>query len=173
MNCINVQEQETWLKDQKMQGQPYGSDNAPKHYIQFYAPKHLRAVEAFAHNLTDLYFPSNKALLSITDWALYQPYEMRLFDCVRSIHGEKRWLIDAPGHLFSTSEKDDLIGLFSLSVAFEWTSYIYFPDARVTLLNWEGVIFDFWTDDSKQLIAVSELLKSFSLEHTKDKAKAR
>jgi hypothetical protein len=164
MKCITVMEQQAWLSRKKMLEQPYRSNQAPKHHIQFQPPKHLRAVEAFTHNLTELFLVNHEALLSVTDWALYQPYEMRLFESVRRVHGEERSLIAAPGHLLRAIEKDDLIGLFSLSVAFEWTSYLYFLDARVTLLNWEGAIFNLWAQDAQRLQAASKLLGAFSLD---------
>jgi hypothetical protein len=91
---------------------------------------------------------------------------MRLIDLVRTTHGERRPLIDAAGHLFPTDEKDDLVGLFSLTVAYYWSAYLYFPSSKTTLFNWEGEIFDFWTDDPNCYAKLLELQKSFHLKKT-------
>jgi hypothetical protein len=166
MNCLTTAEQSDWLARLKIVEKPYRNSQAPRHYTQFYAPKSLRAVQAFALDLLLTFFESGDALLTITDWSSYESYEMRLFDSLRSIDGETRSLIEAPGHLCGTTEKDDLVGLFSLSVAFEWTAYLYLPDAKVTVLNWEGAIFDFWAEDADGLERMAKSLSTFSLPYT-------
>lgn len=102
----------------------------------------------------------------ITDWPLYKPYEMKIIDFARSAHGEKRPLTDAAGHIFSLDEKHDLIALFSLTVAYDWKAYLYFPSSKTTLYNWEGEIFDFWTDDKSRYNKLLELQKAFYLNNT-------
>ncbi len=159
MTCLTMSEQSELLARLSIVEEPYGKDIAPKHYCQFYAPKTLRAIQAVTRDLGLTFFKSNQALLTVKDWALYDPHEMHLFESLRKTHGESRPLIEAPAHLFTSTEHADLIGLFGLSVAFEWTSYLYFVDSRVTLLNWEGVIFDFWSAGREAREEMSETLK--------------
>jgi hypothetical protein len=168
MKCLTNTEQNEWLTRRAIVERPYGTNEASKHYVQFYSPKNFRGIESFTHHLSDLFLAGSEALLVFEDWPFYQPYEMRLVDHVRSAFGEKRNLIDAPGHLFTAEEGDDLIGLFSLGVAFEWTSYLYFAKNKATVLNWEGVIFDFWTEDERSLDDLLKLMGDFKLEKTKN-----
>lgn len=173
MNCLTIAEQKLWLAQRGIFEEPYRNNESPKYYLQFYPPKHLRGMEAFSDYLNDLFWKEGEALLVFVDWPLYQPYEMRLVDHVRAAHNEKRWLIDAPGHVFAAEEKDDLISLFSLGIAFEWTSYLYFANAKVTLLNWEGVIFDFWTEDQSNLTSLLKAMADFKLEKTENQKRSK
>jgi hypothetical protein len=120
----------------------------------------------------ETFWKTGPAMLSMEDWPLYHPDEMRLIEVIRLAHNERSFLIETPGHVFDISEATETIGMFSLSVAFEWTSYLYLPDAKITVLNWEGVICDFWAEDKTATDEMLEILSSFKLEETKD-SKAR
>jgi hypothetical protein len=167
MHCLNPTEQKEWLTRSGQVEDPYreGAPSSGKLYRQFYTPPRLSQIEAFVAHYLDAW-ESGEALLVVTDWPLYSPYEMKLIDLARLAHGEKRRLIDASGHLFPLDEKDDLVSLFSLTVAYYWSAYLYLPSAKTTLHNWEGEIFDFWTDDSQKYTTLLELQKSFRLNRT-------
>ena len=167
MRCLTALEQKEWLATNDQVESPYSKSaiSKGKFYRQFCAPPRLAQVEAFASHFLDIW-KSGEALLVVTDWPLYRPYEMKLIDLIRMAHGEKRSLIDAPGHLFSLNEKNDLISFFGLSVAYYWSAYLYPPSAKVTLFNWEGEIFDYWTDDSENYETLLSLQKSFRLKKT-------
>lgn len=55
------------------------------------------------------------------------------------------------------------ISLFSLSIAFEWSTCLYSPVNRSTLYNWEGEILDFWTDSEEALAEMRRLVEEFGL----------
>jgi len=105
-------------------------------------------------------------LVHMTDWALYKPSEMIAVTGIRSIHGENRWLIEAPGHLIGPDETELGISLFALSASFGWTAYLYSPLDSAILLNWEGEIFDYWTDNQQALSEMRKILVDFDLSET-------
>ena len=58
-------------------------------------------------------------------WPFYQPDEMALIASLRRSHGELRWLIDAPGHVFGADERNELIGWIYLMECFGWDAYLF------------------------------------------------
>jgi hypothetical protein len=44
---------------------------------------------------------------------------------LRRAHGESRRLIDAPGHLFDSKEKDELVGWVNSMMTFGWDGYLF------------------------------------------------
>jgi hypothetical protein len=50
-----------------------------------------------------------------------------------------------------------------------WTSYLYLPDQKTTLYNWEGEIMDFWTNSSTHHKTMTELIGRFKLKETPKK----
>ena len=85
---------------------------------------------------------------------------------IRALHGERRNLIECPGHLLDAGKAETGIALVSLSASFSWSCYLYSPLANSTLYNWEGEIFDFWTDGDAAFAAMKEILMELSLEET-------
>jgi hypothetical protein len=75
-------------------------------------------------------------------------------------------LIDSPGHIFIPSENEIGVALFALSASFAWSSYVYSPHHRSTLYNWEGEVFDFWTDSAEVVSEMKLILKQFDLPET-------
>ena len=75
-------------------------------------------------------------------------------------------LIDSPGHIITPSEREIGISLFALSASFAWSSYIYSPHHRSTLYNWEGEVFDYWTDSAEVVSEVKLILEQFDLSET-------
>ncbi len=166
MRCLTDSEQREWLIKNGQIENPYGNNSSSgKFYHQFCTPTRLAAIESFSDSYLNLW-KDGEALLVVTDWALYQPYEMRLFELARRAHGENRNLIEATGHIFSIEEKDDLTALFSLTVAYQWKAYLYLPLAKTTLFNWKGEVFDFWTDNFDNSTELLDLQKAFRLKKT-------
>jgi hypothetical protein len=102
----------------------------------------------------------------MTDWGLFQPSEMISILGIRLAQGDARKLIEAPGHCLGSDESEPGIALFSLSASYAWSSYLYSPIHRSTLYNWEGEIFDYWTDSIEALEEMKLLLTQFDLEET-------
>ena len=166
MRCLTTIEISDWLSRMEVPEDPYWGEPNSMHYLQFYAPPEHRRVEAFSRMFYQQIIPNSELLIHITDWVFYTPSEMLVIDAVRGSHNESRRLIDAPGHLVDQSESDLGIALFSLSASYAWKSYLYSPHLRTTLYNWDGEIFDFWTNGNQEYLAMKSLLSQFSFTET-------
>lgn len=165
MKCLTENEISQWLDQRGIVGDPYVKSHSAV-YLQFDAPKKHQAIEAFIRRYYDLIVRSTDTLLHITDWGLYTKSEMIPVMGIRSLHSEARLLIDAPGHLLDSAEAETAISLMALTTSFAWSSYLYCPTNRSTLYNWEGDIFDFWTDDPSQMAILKGILQDFDLQET-------
>ena len=102
----------------------------------------------------------------MTDWSTYNQSEMIAISGIRLSESEGRVLIDAPGHALSFREKDIGISLFSLSASFGWSPYLYSPRENSILHNWEGDVFDFWTNSEETFTEMKRILHEFELSET-------
>jgi hypothetical protein len=143
------------------------------HCFQFATPARPNQITAFTRGLlgrlgefTGSLGEFTGALLVFTDWSTHNPDEMALIDALRRAHGEHRWLIDAPGHLFATTEQAEAIGHTYLSLIFSWSAYLYLESGAATLNFWEGDLIDFWSPDESLTQTVFELVQSFELRVT-------
>ena len=163
MKCITESQINEWLGQRSIHKDSYHGDASPSFYLQFYAPTNHRRIVAFVRYYYDRIVPEVDSLIHLTDWGLYQQSEMIAIAGIRSSRGEDRLVIDAPGHIFSSAEKEIGISLFSLSASFDWSSYLYSPRNHSTLFNWEGEIFDFWSDSELAVSEMRLMLNQFDL----------
>ena len=166
MRCLTDNEVSDWLLAHSIPKDPYRGASTPANYVQFYAPSTHRHLDAFVRNYSLVIIPDSESMVHMTDWSLYQPSEMIAIMGIRSSCDENRWLIHAPGHLLAPEEAETGIALFSLSASFAWSSYLYCPKNRSTLYNWEGDIFDFWTDCDATMEEMMFLLAQSDLAET-------
>lgn len=155
-----------WLRERSIPEDPYHGVTAPSHYLQFYAPSTHRQLDAFVRHYYEHIIPDSESMVHMTDWGLYEPSEMIAIMGIRSSHEEKRFLIDAPGHCLIPAEREVGVSLYSLSASFAWSSYLYCPTQRSTLYQWEGEIFDFWTDSMAVIDELKLSLKHFGFVET-------
>ncbi len=167
MHCVTDIEVEEWLYEREIPKDPYHHDSSPELYMQFHAPANHRRLDAFTRHYYERIIPESDSLVHMTDWGHYQESEMIAVLGIRSTHGDNRMLIDAPGHTLTWGQREIGISLFSLTASFAWTSYLYSAQNRSTLFNWEGEIFDFWTDDEEAIGEMKLVLKDFELAETK------
>jgi hypothetical protein len=161
MKTLTPEQCPRWLKDAGFNHDPFrGSGEASYHFMTGGLTDSRRSI-AFARNLLQAIQPNSDHLLEITDWSLYQKDEMAVVQSLRASFGETRWLIKSPGHVFPPSDLDLGVGLFALTIAYGWSSYIYIPTPRLTIFNWEGDMFEFWSDEKKSI----ELAEEFSRSH--------
>jgi hypothetical protein len=79
---------------------------------------------AIARFLFSLVQPQPETLLLIDDWAVWPSSQHApLFMRFRQALGERRELIEAPGHLVSASDSDDAISIVATSLLFIWDCY--------------------------------------------------
>jgi hypothetical protein len=68
---------------------------------------------------------NDDCLLWITEYGIWPSFENRhLFRRVRLSYGEQREIQDAPGHLFSVREYEDLVSYLDLALTFGWGGYL-------------------------------------------------
>jgi hypothetical protein len=153
-----------------MTEEPYG-ESLPEgsYYKQFAPPAEARRTMAFVRHLLRWVGDFDSALFQINDWALYQPDEMSLIQAIRCSHGENGRLIDLPGHLFEAKERDDLIGMFYLTIMFGWSGYLYIPSTKTIILNWEGDLIDLWSFDAEHFSKFAQIITTFQLSETANK----
>ncbi len=163
MKTLTNEDCSEWLASRKLRPDPYYSPEArPPYCEQFPLSDKTLNVFALFRSIVECIQPFDTALLHVTDWSPYHPDEMALIVHVRQAFGERRPLIETPGHVFTATEHDLLIGLLSLVTSYGWTAYIYF-DHGITFLSWEGDLLDFYSPDSEHHKTVCELLQHWSI----------
>ncbi len=168
MQLLTVAEQSRWLADRQLPADPYAAGgDVFQFYLQFYPPENFRGVESFIKGFLEYAGRGSDLMVTVMDTVNPDPYELRLFDRLRTLNEERRRLLDTPVHLFEPTEDDDVIAMFTLTVAFQWQAYLHVPKTRTVLYNWEGDIFDFWTADRLVFESVSRMLDTFELKQTK------
>jgi hypothetical protein len=158
MQCLIEDEVANWLNGNCVTFRPYESSRSPEQYLQFRAPVGRSAIELFVRSVLESNRGSGHFLIHLTDWSLYTAVQMQAVDALRSVVGETRSVIEAPGHLFSSDEHELATRLFGLATGYGWSSYLYFPANTCTIFNWEGELYDFWTCDQSRLATTSELV---------------
>jgi len=161
MKCLTQQEIARWLTEQCVTPSPYGSAKSPTHYLQFKFPKGPVANTSFIRQFLKL--TSGDILVHVTDWPTYKRAEMAVVNALRHEWGESRNLIDAPGHLFPANESGLATALFGHTGNFAWNAYLYLPGDLATLYNWEGELYDFWSNDAATQLALERLTGEFGL----------
>ncbi len=162
MRCLTATECGEWLQNFNITQRPYHNCVDTDDFFPLAAHAEAWAAQELARQLIDLLGEYETALLYIDDWSPYKPEQMALVDAVRRSHGELRWLIDAPGHLYELKEKDELIGMLWMTVAFGWSSYVYSSTRSNIIYNWEGDFIDIWNMDNDSLTEVKELCEAIN-----------
>lgn len=161
MKCLTKEEITQWLSDQKVTPTPYNNVKPPARYLQFKLPPRPLANASFIRQFLQLI--TGEILVHVTDWPTYEPAEMAVVDALRHKWNESRNLIDAPGHLIPSNEPELVIALFGHTGNFEWNAYLYLPKDLATLYNWEGELYDFWSNDGDVHLALRKLADDFGL----------
>ena len=151
MRCLTKEECSEWLRQHNILESPYRNKETTDAYFQFKSPKASneqmylmrrlighRPKEDNGQEIGSILGEFEGALLVFLDWSCYSTDEMTLMTTLRSAHGEKRWLINAPGHLFSKDEDADLIGQSYLTLMFGWTAYLYLASKKLLCFFGKG-----------------------------------
>ena len=168
MQCLTPNQCSEWLRERGIES-PYSREEANDVFcLQFEPPEKPSRLNAFTRSLFDGLGEFPGALVVFTDWALYRPDEMTLIDSLRRGHSEKRRLIDAPGHMFESTEKIDAIGFCYLAVIFGWSAYLYLASGAVTVLFWEGDLIAVWSSNEALPHTIREVGQMYELRVTSD-----
>jgi hypothetical protein len=127
MQCLTPSEAADWLRARHIDSLcEHGSPCVFGDYEVFAAsPRDAREQQLLARDLMSWLGEFDSALFWLTDWPLYQADEMALISSLRRSHGERRLLIEAPGHVFAESERDELTAWVSLMMCFGWDGYLF------------------------------------------------
>lgn len=157
MKCFTTAQCSDWVQKLSVAERPYHNGVETEYFFPLTDYTEAWAAQELTRHLLDLLGEYETVLLHIDDWSPYKLEQMALVDAVRRSHGELRWLIDAPGHLYKLDEKDELISMFWLTIAFGWSSYIYPAPCTNVIYNWEGDFIDIWNMDSISLPEIKNL----------------
>ena len=139
------------------------SEYTHRYGFQFRHPTGTLTSFSFVREFLDLV--QSEILIHVTDWPAYLPAEMITVCALRRYcWDESRSLLEAPGHLFQSSETEQLIALYGTVGNFEWNAYLYTPNDQATIYNWEGEICDFWTNNQGLNDAALKLVDRYGLE---------
>lgn len=163
MQCITDKEVEEWLRARDLPKDTFFDGASARFHLRFYTPVGHRRVDAFVRHYLEQVVPPSELLIHVTDWSLYEQSEMIAISGIRSNAGEIRGLVEAPGHVLNSAEKELCVAIFSLAVSFSWSSNLYSGESRSILFNWEGDVFDFWSDSEASVRKMKELLDRFEL----------
>src|SRR5262245_12746362 len=112
MRTLRRQECSEWLVANSIPEAPY---DRPTQTARFYeralVPVPPLEQAALVRQVISGCEPFNVALLQFTDWPFYKPDEMAVLCGLRALHGDPGHLIETPGHLFESAERDLLIGM--------------------------------------------------------------
>lgn len=165
MRILSLSEQAAWMARRGLPANPYQCDGEKfEFYLQFYAPKSLRSTECFTEGVLNFGGSGDEIMMTVVDTENPYDYEERLFNRLRFPASEPKAILESPAHLFDRDELGDVIPMFSLTVGWQWESYLHIPGSGTVLLNWEGDIFDVWTHEQSVFLGISDMLKAFGLE---------
>jgi len=92
-------------------------------------------------------------LLWITDWGIWNELServgMRILDYIRQEAGDKRDLIDAPGHLFDGPERVKAQTLLSVAMWVGWDIYVISEEESFVVFNSHDEFLDVISADAK------------------------
>jgi hypothetical protein len=124
--------------------------------VFFAAPKEARAQQMLAREMVEWVGEFDAALLWLSDWPAYRPEEMAIALALRRAHGEERHLIDAPGHLFTWQEKDELVGWIALLICFGWDGFLFASPFKGSMFQTSHEDFLWATAASAECFAVAK-----------------
>ena len=137
--------------------------------MQFYAPKTYQGTQCLVDTVLREVFEEGETLIVI-DYA--EPFD----DCDQVIMEAMAKFLEGrhynyfelpPNHFpsfkFKKSEWSRAVALFTLLSTFGWNCFLYGSNNQLTLFNWEGEIYDFWTDSEVKRKNMNRIIRTFAL----------
>jgi hypothetical protein len=95
------------------------------HFAMFSIPEDAGRRVALVKNVMSLIDAEAELLVQIGDWAVWPSGQhMPLFDRFRQAFGERRPLIEAPGHMIAPVERDDAVSILVISMLYLWNCHV-------------------------------------------------
>lgn len=133
-------------------------------FATFSIPEDAGRRVALVKNLVSLLDEDAELLVQIGDWSVWPSGQhLPLFDRFRQAFGERRPLIECPGHLVPPVERDDAISILVLSVLYLWNCYLLSAGGDHALFVSHDQYGWFAVRGSRSLDAANELLEQFGV----------
>ena len=102
----------------------------------FDMPLERRSRVHLANHVADLMTKDGNKLVEVQPSPQARAEEWEAFESFRANHGIERSLVDVPGHLFKSADREAFRMLVTMLLGFEskWSFYIYAAPSRSTLL---------------------------------------
>jgi hypothetical protein len=168
MRCLTPSEISQWLSAANQIENPYSGEAEPDFHVQFYPSKNYSGIECFVSCFLDQVVTHGDLLVVISDPGPSQPCQRFVSDAIRKTCSEDLPIDQAPGYSVKMSEREKALAVFSLTACFGWKCFLYGSHDQITLYNWEGDVFDFWTSSQTTYDQVLGILRNFELEVFED-----
>jgi hypothetical protein len=168
MKCLTPEEISNWIKVNGQIEDPYLGESEPIYRVQCTAPLNYFAIEYFLKSMMNLGFSEADMLVQPTDWEPTEDCRDFIINAIRHEIGETRPIEQAPGFLVTPAEREKAVAIVAVTTCFKWKSYLYGSNNQMVLYNWEGEIFDFWTNSEAKNKEFRNLMQSFELADVKD-----
>ena len=166
MKCLSNRECLEWLETRDIDGA--SAEGWPEvvgdYEILCAAPKEARAQALLARDLVAWVGEFETVLFWLSDWPFCKPDEMAIALGLRHGHGERRQLIEAPGHIFEFKERDELVGWVSLMMSFGWDGHLFTSPFRGNMFQTSHEDF-VWlvTSDPQQFGDAREFIRKYDV----------
>jgi hypothetical protein len=133
-------------------------------FAMFSIPEDAGRRVALVKDLISLIDGNAELLVQIGDWAVWQSGQhMPLFDRFRQAFGERRPLIETPGHVVPAAERDDAISILALSVLYLWNCHVLSAEGDQALFVSHDEYGWFAVRGARSLAPVNQLLEHFGV----------
>jgi hypothetical protein len=133
-------------------------------FAMFSIPEAAGRRVALAKNLMPLIDRNAELLMQIGDWAVWQSGQhMPLFERFREAFGERRPLIEAPGHVIPTAERDDAVSILVISVLYLWNCHVLSANGDQALFVSHDAYGWFAVRGAQSLEPANKLLEEFGV----------
>jgi len=168
MKTLTAEEVSTWLAKQGQVEDPFNGPVDPRYRIAFNVTMDYSACDCFLRCFLDQIITRGDVLVVVDDAAPAEPSHDFISQALRSSVGEARAIEEVPGYLLTYEDREKAVALFALMSGFRWKCYLYGSYNQIALYNWEGDIFDAWTDSESILAQIRLQVRTFGLKEVED-----
>ena len=165
MRFLTPEEVTMWLNEKGQIEDAYHAheESVPPLHVQCEVPDRYRRIECFVRTVLSEVFLDGDLLVQITDWWPCEGCNEFIFEAMRRSCGETRPIETTPGYLVAETERERAVAIFTMATCFGWKCYIYGVRDRTVFFNWEGDIFDFWSDSEATVKSYFRIMEGFDL----------
>jgi hypothetical protein len=134
MDVLTKSEAEMWCRTHRAMLDDRCRPREPERAERFEIPQDAgQRVALVAGHFSGRSFGAS-SLVWFTEWGIWPSSERQhIFYRFRASYGEVRPLIDAPAHLLTANERDELLSLVTIGILFLWDVYLVADDGSAAL----------------------------------------